>query len=89
MNTMEVNKVQPLVNLPKGTKLIGCTEAIKKKTNMVGTIQKYKAKLVAKGHDKVKGIDYEKTFLPFTMVNPFKLCLLLLHTMIKRYGKWM
>lgn len=43
-----------LVDLPAGTKLIGCKWIFKRKLKADGSIDKYKARLVAKGFSQKK-----------------------------------
>ncbi|GKB57279.1 ribonuclease H-like domain-containing protein, partial [Tanacetum coccineum] len=53
-----------LVYLPKGRKAIGSKWIYKIKFRSSGEIDRYKARLVAQGFGKKKGIDYEETFSP-------------------------
>ena len=48
MESMYQNKVWTLVDPPKGVKPKGCMWVFKKKTNIDGNVQTYKARLVAK-----------------------------------------
>ena len=48
-----------LVNLPSSKKAIGCKCVYKIKANADGTIERYKARLVAQ-----LGTDYDETFCP-------------------------
>ena len=45
-------------------KAIGCRWIYKVKPNVDGTINRYKARLVAKRHVQTHGINYEETFAP-------------------------
>ncbi|RVW74359.1 Retrovirus-related Pol polyprotein from transposon TNT 1-94 [Vitis vinifera] len=51
-----------LVELPNGVKAIGCKWVFKTKKDSLGNIERYKAKLVAKGFTKKEGINYTETF---------------------------
>ena len=53
-----------MVDLPPGCTIVGCKWIFKKKLNPDGTINKYKAYLVAKGFFQREGIDYFDIYLP-------------------------
>ena len=53
-----------LVYLPSGKSAIDCKWVYKIKTRSNGTVDHYKACLVAKGFTQECGIDYEETFAP-------------------------
>ena len=50
MDSMYTNQVWTLVDTPQGVKPIGCKWFFKKKTDMDGNVQMYKARFVAKGY---------------------------------------
>ena len=58
------NNVWELTKLPEGRKPVGCKWVFKKKMNPDGSIQKYKARLVAQGFSQVYGEDYDEVFAP-------------------------
>ncbi|RVW92969.1 Copia protein [Vitis vinifera] len=62
MSSMKCNDVWDLVELPNGVKTIGCKWVFKTKKDSLGNIERYKAKLVAKGFTQKEGIDYTETF---------------------------
>lgn len=60
------NVTWTLVELPTNTKPISCKCVLRKKLKTDGTIDKYKAKLVAKGFSQKEEVDYFETFSPVT-----------------------
>jgi hypothetical protein len=58
------NRTWKLVPRPKGRNVIGCKWVYKVKRKADGSIERYKAWLVAKGFKQRYGIDYEDTFSP-------------------------
>ena len=64
MKSLKDNKVWELTALPPGKKAIGCKWVYKVKTNSDGSIEHYKARLVARGFDQRPGLDYDETFCP-------------------------
>ena len=56
------NQVWELVDLSPGRKTVGNKWVLKIKHKADGSIDKYKACLVAKGYTHREGIDYEETF---------------------------
>ncbi|KAG8983720.1 hypothetical protein FRB90_005811, partial [Tulasnella sp. 427] len=53
-----------LVDLPKGREAIGCRWVMTKKLNADGTVERYKARLVAQGFAQIPGIDFIHTYSP-------------------------
>ena len=64
MESMRTNKVWDLVDLPLGWKAIGNKWVLKIKHKADGSIEMYKARLVAKWYTQKEGVDYEETFSP-------------------------
>ena len=58
MESLEKNQTWDLVNLPKGSKVIGCKWVLRKKDN-----EQYKVRIVAKGYSQKKSIDYNEILL--------------------------
>ena len=58
------NDTWNLVPPPTDRKLISCKWVFKVKENLDGTINKYKAFLVAKGFHQIVGFDFNETFSP-------------------------
>ena len=64
IDAIERNGTWKLDDLPEGKKAISLKWIFKTKFNSDGTIQKHKARLVARGCIQEHGIDYEETFSP-------------------------
>ena len=75
MDSMYANQVWTLVDAPEGVKPIGCRWIFKKKTDMDGNVQTYKARLVVKGYRQQYGIDYDETFSPVAMIKSIRIML--------------
>ena len=61
---LEANNIWTLTPLPAAKKPTGCKWVYKIKYKANGSIEQYKAKLVAKGFTQKEGIDYFETFSP-------------------------
>jgi hypothetical protein len=62
LDALHKNNTWDLVDLPPGKSVVGCKWVYKIKTCFNGTIDRYKAQLVAKGFTQEYGVDYEETF---------------------------
>ena len=69
------NHTWDLCSLPKGRKLVRCKWLYRPKFAVDGSIDKYKARIIAKGFFQVEGIDYIETFSPITKMNSIHLVL--------------
>ncbi|UYV79065.1 hypothetical protein LAZ67_17000981, partial [Cordylochernes scorpioides] len=58
------NKTWELMDLPDNAKAIGCKWIFRIKRKGNGEIDRYRARLVAKGFSQRRGIDYKETFAP-------------------------
>jgi hypothetical protein len=75
LNVLVRNDTWDLVNLPKGKEVIGTKWVYKTKYKLDGTIDKYKAHLVAKGYAQREGIDYTETFAPVAKMDTIRMVL--------------
>jgi len=62
MAALDANATWELVALLEDNKIIGCKWVHKVKHNAYGSMNKYEARLVAKGYAQTYGIDYEETY---------------------------
>ncbi|KAL1216652.1 Retrovirus-related Pol polyprotein from transposon RE2 [Cardamine amara subsp. amara] len=64
VGAQEDNQTWTLEDLPPGKRAIGSMWVYKIKYNSDGTIERYKARLVALGNKQIEGEDYGETFAP-------------------------
>ena len=64
LSALQKNNTWVLVDLPKGKKAISCKWVYKLKLKSDCSIERYKARLVARGFTQKQGIDYDETFSP-------------------------
>lgn len=69
IQALEKNGTWEISNLPKGKQPVGCKWIFNVKYNANGSLERYKAKLVAKGFTQTYGIDYQETFAPVAKLN--------------------
>ena len=64
IESLRKNDVWELVDLPKGQRAVGRKWVFKIKTDAEGSVERFKARLVAQGFSQKPGIDYDETFSP-------------------------
>ncbi|KAL5753906.1 hypothetical protein ACOSP7_022126 [Xanthoceras sorbifolium] len=62
LDALHKNHTWDVVDLPSGQSVIGCRWVYKIKTKVDGSVERYKARLIARGFTQEYGIDYEETF---------------------------
>ncbi|WJZ99837.1 hypothetical protein VitviT2T_018252 [Vitis vinifera] len=73
MNSLKKNGTwEEVVDLPREKKVIGCKWVFTIKSKADGSVERYKAKLVAKGFTQTYGIDYQDTFSPVAKINSIR-----------------
>jgi len=66
IEALHQNNTWKLVSRPRNKKVLTNRWVFKTKYNKDGSVNKYKARLVARGHTQRKGIDYKEVFAPVT-----------------------
>jgi hypothetical protein len=69
LDALHKNNTWDQVDLPFEKSVVGCKWVYKIKTCSDGTVDRYKARLVARGFTQEYGVDYEETFAPIACLS--------------------
>ena len=69
MKSLQKNETWELIDRPLGKKPVECQWVYTVKHKADGTIENFKARLVAKEYTQTYGIDYTDTFAPIAKIN--------------------
>ncbi|KAM1487145.1 hypothetical protein ACFX2I_001252 [Malus domestica] len=69
MMVLHKNDTWEVTELPKGKKPVGCRWVFTIKYKADGSVDMYKARLVAKSYTQTYGVDYQETFSPVAKMN--------------------
>ncbi|KAL3689055.1 hypothetical protein R1sor_015364 [Riccia sorocarpa] len=64
LNSSREHGTWELALLPHGRKIVGSKWVFRTKLVVDGTVERFKARLVAQGYSQIEGIDYHETFAP-------------------------
>ena len=70
---LQQNGTQTLVDLPEGKTPISCKQAYRIKYKYDGSIERYKARLIAKGYTQTHSVDYMDAFSPVVKMPTIRL----------------
>jgi hypothetical protein len=75
LQALDQNNAWSVVRLPKDKHAVGSRWVYKTKFNSDGSIERYKARLMAQGYTQTFGIDYKETFALVAKMNTFRVLL--------------
>lgn len=75
IQALEANNTWTLMSLPPGKHCIGCRWVYKLKHKPDGSVDRYKARLIAKGYTQQARIDFSDTFSPVAKLTSVRILL--------------
>lgn len=75
LKSLDEARTWDIVQRPKNKNIVSCKWVFKIKRNAAGEIDKYKARLVARGFTQVYGVDYYETYAPVARLASLRLIL--------------
>ena len=73
LSSLRENEAWELVKLPEGKHMVGSKWVYKIKTGADGSVQRYKARLVAQGFTQKYGTDFDETFCPVVRLESLRM----------------
>ena len=73
--SLKVNKTRTVVECPKDVNVVGCKWVLQMKKNAAGEVEKYKARLVARGFTQIYSVDFYETYAPVAQLSSLQLLL--------------
>ena len=83
------NDVWEIVPRPKGKSIVTSRWLYKIKHGAYGSIEKYKARFVAKGFSQKEGINYDETFSPMAQYTSIRWIIVIASAMGWKLHQWM
>ena len=75
LRSLEANKTWSVVERPKDANVVSSKWVLRIKKNAAGEIEKYKARLVARGFTQIHGVDYYEMYAPVARLASFRILL--------------